>query len=176
MADSDKDTSSPIPEERFTAEPSTGPSGQQQAPQQPLVILGQYIKDFSFEAPNTPKVFESLRDKMPNIPIEIDVRAEGVGENMFEVILKVRAEAKADDMLAYLLEMEYAGLFALNVPQEHLAQVILVDCPLILFPFLRRVVADITSDGGFTPLMLAPMDFAALYQQRMAQAQAEQGN
>ncbi len=168
MAENDKDTSSPIPEERFTAEPA----GEQQA-SQPLVILGQYIKDFSFEAPNTPKVFESLREKMPNIPIEIDVRAEGVGENIFEVILKVRAEAKADETLAYLLEMEYAGLFNINVPQEHLAQVILVDCPLILFPFLRRIVADTTSDGGFTPLMLAPMDFAALYQQRMAQAQAE---
>ena len=180
MADTDDDNGggdSPIPAERFTPEPdepdAPDAAGEEQMPS--IAISGQYIKDLSFEAPNTPQVFEALQNEMPNIPIEVDVAANGVGENFYEVVLKVRAEAKVQDQLCYILEMEYAGLFMVNVPQEALAPVLLVECPLIIFPFLRRIVADATSDGGFAPLMLAPIDFASLYQQRMAQAGAEEG-
>ena len=187
MADKDDDNGggdSPIPAERFTPEPDgpdapdgiAGPNGGAGGEQTAsIAISGQYIKDLSFEAPNTPQVFEALQNEMPNIPIEVDVAANGVGENFYEVVLKVRAEAKVQDQLCYMLEIEYAGLFMVNVPQEALAPVLLVECPLIIFPFLRRIVADATSDGGFAPLMLAPIDFAGLYQQRMAQAGAEEG-
>lgn len=180
MADTDDDNGggdSPIPAERFTPEPNEpdapASAGEEQMPS--IAISGQYIKDLSFEAPNTPQVFEALQNEMPNIPIEVDVAANGVGENFYEVVLKVRAEAKVQDQLCYILEMEYAGLFMVNVPQEALAPVLLVECPLIIFPFLRRIVADATSDGGFAPLMLAPIDFASLYQQRVAQAGVEEG-
>lgn len=173
----------PVPAERFTPEPDAagpngpdgnagGAGGEQTAS---IAISGQYIKDLSFEAPNTPQVFEALQNEMPNIPIEVDVAANGVGENFYEVVLKVRAEAKVQDQLCYMLEIEYAGLFMVNVPQEALAPVLLVECPLIIFPFLRRIVADATSDGGFAPLMLAPIDFAGLYKQRMAEAGGEEG-
>ena len=183
MADKDDDNgggNGPIPEERFTPEapePDAPDAGEGAGEEQPasIAISGQYIKDLSFEAPNTPQVFEALQNEMPNIPIEVDVAANGVGENFYEVVLKVRAEAKVQDQLCYILEMEYAGLFMVNVPQEALAPVLLVECPLIIFPFLRRIVADATSDGGFAPLMLAPIDFAGLYQQRMAQAGGEEG-
>ena len=187
MADKNDDNGggdSPIPAERFTPEPDgpdapdgiAGPNGGGGGERTAsIAISGQYIKDLSFEAPNTPQVFEALQNEMPNIPIEVDVAANGVGENFYEVVLKVRAEAKVQDQLCYILEMEYAGLFMVDVPQEALAPVLLVECPLIIFPFLRRIVADATSDGGFAPLMLAPIDFASLYQQRMTQAGAEEG-
>ena len=187
MADKDDDNGGgdgPVPAERFTPEPEgpdapdgiAGPNGGAGGEQTAsIAISGQYIKDLSFEAPNTPQVFEALQNEMPNIPIEVDVAANGVGENFYEVVLKVRAEAKVQDQLCYMLEIEYAGLFMVNVPQEALAPVLLVECPLIVFPFLRRIVADATSDGGFAPLMLAPIDFASLYQQRMAQAGGDEG-
>ena len=171
-----EDDDSPIPEERFTPEPEGGgPEGEagdgghnQEAP---LAINGQYIKDLSFEAPHTPEIFSELQTEMPEIKVDIDVGAEAKAENLFEVIIKCRAEARADDKLAYLTEIEYAGLFTINVEPEALGPVLLIECPLILFPFMRRIMSDLTGDGGFAPLMLSPIDFAALYQQRMIQAE-----
>ena len=134
-----------------------------------LVVSGQYIKDFSFEAPNTPEIYNLLQTELPNIQVDIDVKGEGKGENIFEVILKDRAEADVKKERAYICEVSYAGLFSINVPPDQLGPVLLIECPLILFPFLRRIVADVTGDGGFAPLMLTPIDFAALYQQRLTQ-------
>ncbi len=169
MADDELDDI--IPAERFTAEPASGNAGDAGADAPPLMINGQYVKDLSFEAPNAPDVFTLMQSEVPAIQVDIDVEAEPKGENLFEVALTVRAEAKLKDELAYLCEVEYAGLFTVNVPEEHLGPVLLIECPLIVFPFLRRIIADVTGDGGFAPLMLAPIDFAALYQQRMIAAQ-----
>ena len=166
MADDELDDI--IPAERFTPEPDSGNAG---ADGPPLMINGQYVKDLSFEAPNAPEVFTLMQSEVPAIQVDIDVEAEPKGENLYEVALTVRAEAKLKDELAYLCEIEYAGLFTVNVPEEHLGPVLLIECPLIVFPFLRRIIADVTGDGGFAPLMLAPIDFAALYQQRMMAAQ-----
>lgn len=181
MADDDNDDI--IPAERFTAEPdenegaNAAADGMQEAS---LMINGQYIKDLSFEAPNTPDIFSLMQNDIPAIQVDIDVEAEPKGENMFEVSLTIRAEAKIKEQLAYLCEVVYSGLFTVQVPAESLGPVLLIECPLIIFPFLRRIVADMTGDGGFAPLMLAPIDFAQLYQQRMmaaqqAQAEAEAG-
>ena len=166
MADDELDDI--IPNERFTPEPDSGNAGPDNPP---LMINGQYVKDLSFEAPNAPEVFTLMQSEVPAIQVDIDVEAEPSGDNLFEVALTVRAEAKLKDELAYLCEVEYAGLFTVNVPKEHLGPVLLIECPLIIFPFLRRIIADVTGDGGFAPLMLAPIDFAALYQQRMIAAQ-----
>ena len=184
MADDTKENNdSPIPTERFTPEPdgetvaldgAGGADGEDQEQQIPLMVNGQYIKDFSFEAPNAPEIYSVLQTVQPAIQVDIDVQGENKGENVFEVVLKVRAEAKANEELAYLIELEYAGLFTVNVAAEHLGPVLLIECPLILFPYLRRIVSDTTGDGGFAPLMLAPIDFASLYHQRMAEAQAAQ--
>ena len=152
-------------------ENSGGNQAQQQ--QSPLTINGQYVKDLSFEAPNTPQVFAALHADAPQIQIDIDVQAAPKAENMFEVALKVRAEARAKEQLAYLLEVEYGGLFTIHVPEQQLGPTLLVECPLILFPFLRRIVSDVTGDGGFAPLLLSPLDFAQLYRQRMQQMQTE---
>ena len=178
---SDDNNKNPVPKERFTSQPdkpTTPANGQPNEPSQPpaLTINGQYIKDFSFEAPNTPEIFNLLQTEMPNIQVDIDVQGEGKGDNVYEVVLKVRAEANVKSEGVYICELSYAGLFSLNVPQEHLGPVLMIECPLILFPFLRRVVADVTGDGGFAPLMLSPVDFAMLYEQRIKQAQNEQEN
>lgn len=170
---------SPIPEERFTPEPeaSSGPAG---TPGNggldedvALAINGQYIKDLSFEAPHTPEIYNELQTEMPEIKVDIDVGAEAKAENLFEVMIKCRAEARIKDKLVYLTEIEYAGLFTINVEPEALGPVLLIECPLILFPFMRRIISDLTGDGGFAPLMLSPIDFAALYHQRMMQAAEE---
>ena len=166
MADDELDDI--IPTERLTPEPDSE-SENTKAP--PLMINGQYVKDLSFEAPNAPEIFNLMQGEVPAIQVDIDVEAEPKGDNLFEVALTVRAEAKLKDELAYLCEIEYAGLFTLNVPEDHLGPVLLIECPLIVFPFLRRIISDVTGDGGFAPLMLAPIDFAALYQQRMIAAQ-----
>ena len=113
------------------------------------MINGQYVKDLSFEAPNAPEIFTLMQGEVPAIQVDIDVEAEPSGDNLFEVALTVRAEAKLKDELAYLCEVEYAGLFTVNVPKEHLGPVLLIECPLIIFPFLRRIIADVTGDGGF---------------------------
>lgn len=169
MADDELDDI--IPAERFTPEPESGNAGDASADAPPLMINGQYVKDLSFEAPNAPDVFTLMQSEVPSIQVDIDVEAEPKGENLFEVALTVRAEAKLKDELAYLCEIEYAGLFTVAVPEEQLGPVLLIECPLIVFPFLRRIIADVTGDGGFAPLMLAPIDFASLYQQRMMAAQ-----
>ena len=167
-----------IPEERFTPDSKNEKSDNSNngvptnAP--PLIINGQYIKDLSFEAPNTPDVFSLLQNEVPSIEVNVDVVANPKENSVFEVALTVRAEAKIKDQLVYLCEVEYAGLFTLNIPEDQLGPVLLIECPLIIFPFLRRIISDLTGDGGFAPLMLAPIDFAALYQQRMDAVQKEE--
>ena len=119
------DKKNPVPEKRFTNEPDSdvslenGSAGET-AETPALTINGQYIKDFSFEAPNTPDVYNLLLSNMPNIQVDIDVQGEGKGEHLFEVILKVRAEAVVKDDVAYICELSYAGLFSINVPSENI--------------------------------------------------------
>ena len=90
-------------------------------------------KSCPFSAPNTPEIFNLLQTKMPNIQVDIDVQGEKKGDGLFEVILKVRAEANVDDESVYICELSYAGLFSINVPQDHIGPVLMIECPLILF-------------------------------------------
>ena len=155
---------------------AAGPTGPAEA-MPPLVITAQYIKDMSFESPAAPTVFPQMAQNPPQINIKIDVKAQAMQDKSYEVSIQVNAEAKTGDTMAFILELVYAGLFTLNVPAEHLQPVLLIECPRLLFPFVRNIIADSTRDGGFPPLLLAPVDFAALYQNRLeqmaAQAQAD---
>jgi len=151
--------------------PPADPAQAENAPQ--LAIAAQYVKDLSFENPSAP---QSLlpSTQAPKIEVGVDVQARQLSEDRFEVDLKITANAKRGDTSLFLLELVYAGLFQLkNIPRESLQAVCLIECPRILFPFARRVVADATRDGGFPPLMLDPIDFVALYR-RQAQQQAGQ--
>ena len=139
-----------------------------------LNVLAQYVKDFSFENPNAPRSF-APRENQPEIQININVNANPLGEGNFEVELTLQAQAGKDADMLFNAELIYAGVFRLqNVPQEALHPAVLIECPRLLFPFARAVLANATRDGNFPPLMLEPIDFAQLYQQRMAEEQVKQ--
>jgi len=131
-------------------------------------VVAQYIKDLSFENPGAPTNLTAR----PNIDFSVDLQARGVDPQHFEVVMKLRVTAKNEDKPLFLLELAYAGLFRLaNIPEEAMQQVLLIQAPFMLFPFARRIVADIVRDGGMPPLMIEPIDFVALYQAKLAQGQ-----
>ncbi len=133
-----------------------------------LRLLAQYVKDLSFENPNAPAALAGGGGS-PKIDISVDVQAARRGDTEFEVDLKIAATAKRDKDVAFIVELSYGGLFQLsNIPAEQLQPVVLIECPRLLFPFARRVLADATRDGGFPPLMIDPIDFVALYQRQLA--------
>jgi preprotein translocase subunit SecB len=137
-----------------------------------LNVLGQYIIDLSFENPNAPASLLPAEDQ-PQINIQINVNATPVGETQFNVQLKIEGEARNTAMLLFKFELDYGGLFNItNVPQEHLHPIVLIECPRLLFPFARQIIAEATRQGGFPPLFIDPVDFAALYQTRMQEMQA----
>lgn len=146
--------------------------GEQKPPQ--INIIAQYIKDLSFENPKAP---DSLRPREggPNISINVNVNANPMSETDFEVDLKLESKATHEDDVLFNIELAYSGIFRLsNVPKEHLHPLIMIECPRLLFPFARQIVASATRDGGFPPLLIDPVDFAALYRQRLEQIQAQQ--
>lgn len=150
-------------------------------PNPPLVVNLQFIKDLSFEVPNAPQLFAQMRDA-PRVDIALDVQARPLAEpgatpgNVFEVTLQIRADAQGqgatEGQTCFIAELAYCGVFTLNVPQEAIEPVLLVECPRLLFPFARNILADVTRDGGFPPVMLAPIDFVALWEQRRNAATA----
>ncbi len=145
-----------------------GNGGGEQAAQ-PIVINAQYIKDLSFEAPTAPGIFAVMQNSQPDISININVETNLFQENIYEVALKLESQCKVGDNVGFILELEYAGLFTVNVPEEHRHAILMIECPRILFPFARNILADVSRDGGFPPVMLGPIDFVAMYQQQMQQ-------
>jgi preprotein translocase subunit SecB len=137
-----------------------------------LRVLAQYIKDLSFENPNAPQSLQPP-DKQPELKVEIAVGVRQLGPEVFESVINFEGKASVDTTTLYNMELSYAGVFELtNMPENAKQPILLINCPTLLFPFLRRMVADITRDGGFPPLMLDPIDFAGLYQQNMRAQQA----
>lgn len=166
-----------------TAEPAAGDpaaateaGSDAQAGVPPIAINAQYIKDLSFEVPGSPGVFAELEVSPPDITVNIEVKVNPVQDNVFEVVIQIGAECRVKDTVAFICELAYAGLFTINVPPEHAQIVLLIECPRLIFPFARNILADVTRDGGFPPLMLAPVDFVAMFQNQAAQqATAEAG-
>ncbi len=142
----------------------------------PISITAQYTKDLSFEAPTTPGVFEKLQNSPPAISVNIDVSVQSLQEKTYEVQIRAKADCKVGDTIAFILELTYAGVFVINVPDEHLQPVLLVECPRLLFPFARNILADTTRDGGFPPLMLGPVDFMSMFQEQLKKQQAQAGS
>lgn len=138
----------------------------------PLIINNQYIKDLSFEAPGVPKIFEQIQSATPDIGVNVNVQARPLDDTRFEVSLQTRAECKAGGSMAFLVELTYCGVFTVNVAAEHLRPVLLIECPRLLFPFARHIIANATRDGGFPPLLLGPIDFVSMYQRQMQDAAA----
>jgi preprotein translocase subunit SecB len=150
-----------------------GPAVPPPQPQQALPalsVLGQYVKDFSFENPNAPSSLGSA-SAQPEINIQINVGVVQHPPTDYEVTLKLEGRAERSGTVLFAFELEFAGMIRLqNVPPEHLQPVLLIECPRLLFPFAREIIATAVRNGGFAPLLLDPVDFVALYHQRMAQS------
>ncbi len=151
--------------------PGTAPAAPGGAPS--MKILGQYLKDLSFENPNAPQSL-GIQQGQPEINISVNVNAKNLAPTDFEVELHLDAKAMHEDKAVFAAELLYAGIFRLeNIPEDQMHPIILIECPRMIFPFARQILADATRNGGFPPLMLDPIDFAAMYQKRIADAQAK---
>lgn len=140
-----------------------------------LSVLTQYVKDLSFENPRAPMGLQPGQPR-PEIQISVDVNAQAVADGHFEVSLECKVDAKTPEGTVFLMEISYGGVFSLaNIPNDTLQAILLIECPRLLFPFVRRIIADVTRDGGFPPLLLDPIDFVALYRRRLAQMAAAEG-
>ena len=154
----------------FTPAPDDAQNGAAAPP--PLLINHQYVKDLSFEVPGAPEIFSTLR-AAPQVQINLDVQARRLaeGQEVFEVTLAVRAEASDTSTgtarVVFIAELSYGGIFTLTgIPAESVEPVLLVECPRLLFPFARNIIADVTREGGFPPVLLQPIDFVLLWQSR----------
>lgn len=146
-------------------------------PQAGLVV--QYVKDLSFENPNAPGVYQVLQNQRPQIDVNVNLNVGQGPNDMFEVELMLKATGTikgedGNDLVAFVSELTYAGLFGVrNLPDETRNQYLAITAPTLLFPFARRVMADAMRDGNFPPLLLEPINFAALFQARQQQAAQE---
>lgn len=138
-------------------------AGEPVATDQPtFVVLAQYLKDLSFESPRAPGSFQNQQS--PRLDVNVDVQGRSLGPDQYEVELSVTAKAFRDNDAVFVVEASYGGVFEIkNLPREQLEVVMLVECPRLLFPFMRQIVADATRNGNFPPLMLEPIDFLAIY-------------
>ena len=138
-----------------------------------LGVLAQYVKDLSFESPGAPGSLRG-RETAPGINISVNVGANPLAENQFDVNLTLNAKATVDKDVLFNVELIYGGVFRIEgFPQEHMLPLLFIECPRLLFPFARQIIAEATRNGGFPPLMLDPIDFAQMFQQKIAEEQAK---
>ena len=138
-----------------------------------LNVLAQYVKDLSFESPGAPNSLRST-NQAPGININVNVAANPLSDKEFDVNLTLSARAGAEKDVLFNVELVYGGVFRIEgFPQEHMLPLLFIECPRLLFPFARQIIADATRNGGFPPLMLDPIDFAQMFQQKIAEDQAK---
>ncbi|WP_375661969.1 MULTISPECIES: protein-export chaperone SecB [unclassified Bartonella] len=138
-----------------------------------FAVLTQYLKDLSFENPGAPRSLRT-REKSPQIDININVNANPIGDDNYDVVLSLSVKANDNTETLFHVELIYGGVFHLeNIPQEHVMPLVFIECPRLLFPFARQIISDATQNGGFPPLWIDPIDFAALFQKRLAEEQKD---
>ncbi|WP_136805967.1 protein-export chaperone SecB [Desulfosediminicola flagellatus] len=150
---------------------------QESAPRPEFRMQKMFIKDLSFENPNAPEVYITPAKSEPKVELNLNLNHKSVDGDHYEVTLQVYAKVstKDDDKALFILEIEHSGIFLVkNIPEEHLEMVLGVDCPTLLFPFTRQIVSQVTVDGGFSPFLMEPVNFMALFQN--AKAKKEAGN
>jgi preprotein translocase subunit SecB len=153
-----------------------GADDQAQAEGPGIRILAQFIRDLSFENPRVP---DTLRGggAQPQIDLGVEMNARGRDDGFFEVDLKLSAKALREDGPLFIVELLYGGVFQITgVPAEEIEPVLLIECPRFLFPFARRIIADVTGDGGYPPFQLDPIDFAGVYAARKQSEQEGAGH
>jgi len=151
------------------SENNTGNNSQQQVA---IAINAQFVKDISFEAPHVPQIFTEVKTN-PEINVNVDVQAGKIQDTVYQVGLKIKAEAKVEDKVAFLCEVEYGCIATVQVPPEHVEPILLIEIPRLLFPFARNIIADLTRESGFPPLMINPIDFVGLYHKRLEELKKE---
>ena len=154
-------------------DPSAGGNGSDDNGQPQVSILAQYVKDLSLENPSAPQVYSW--QVQPCLDVQFNLNAESAGEGVHEITLKFDISARSDNGVHFVVDLSYAGLFAVrNVPQEALPPFLLIEAPRLLFPFARQIISDAVSNTGFPPLMLDPIDFASAYMAQVEAAQQQQ--
>jgi len=149
-------------------------NGQQRSAAPQIRIMAQFIRDLSFENPRAPESLRALAGQQPSIDMQVEMNARGRPDGLFEVDLKLGASATRENEVNFHIELLYGGLFELTgIPEEQLDIALLVECPRYLFPFARRVIADMTAEGGFPPFLIEPIDFAGVYAAQRAQAESQ---
>jgi preprotein translocase subunit SecB len=147
-------------------------NGNSENVQPTLNVLAQYVKDLSFESPGAPNSLRG-REKAPGININVNVNANPLSDKEYDVNLTLTAKAAIDKEVLFNVELIYGGVFRIEgFPQEHMLPLLFIECPRLLFPFARQIIAEATRNGGFPPLMLDPIDFAQMFQQKMAEDKA----
>jgi len=138
--------------------------------EQQFAIQKIYIKDVSFESPNTPTIF--TKEWQPDVSLDLNTNAHPIGEGVYEVVLSLTTTVKNQDETAFLVEVQQAGIFSISgFSEADMGQMLGSFCPNILFPYAREAISDLVTKGGFLPLLLAPVNFDALYAQHLAQQQ-----
>jgi preprotein translocase subunit SecB len=151
-------------EQGFAGEQLT--NGEDNMPQ--VAIISQYVKDMSFENPNAPAVYQW--QEQPQIAVDFNIGAGKLNDELHEVSLKIEVRATANGQTAFAVDLLYAGLIGIrNVAEDQVQGFLLAEAPRMLFPFARQIISHAVQDGGFPPLMLDPIDFHALFQQRAAE-------
>ncbi|WP_109465472.1 protein-export chaperone SecB [Albibacillus kandeliae] len=153
-------------------------NGAAQQPQVQMNILGQFVRDLSFENVMAQKGVRAEGQPDINVQVNLDAKKRQ-GDDQYEVMIKLNIESKTKEKKEdlFLLEIDYVGLFRIaGVPEAQLHPFLLIECPRMLFPFLRRIVSDVTRDGGFPPLNLENIDFVQIYRAELARRQAAQGD
>ena len=155
-------------------QPNAGGNGAGDDSQPQVSILAQYVKDLSVENPSAPQVYSW--QVQPSLDVQFNLNVQGAGEGVHEVSLKFDISARSDNGVHFVVDLTYAGLFALrNIPDEALAPFLMIEAPRLLFPFARQVISDAVSSTGFPPLMLDPIDFASAYMTQVEAAQQQAG-
>lgn len=140
-----------------------------------LNVLAQYTRDMSFENPNAPDSLKSGQDA-PEVGIDLRIGRKMLENNTIEISILIKAQASRAGKVVFIAELDYAGLFAIqNVGVEQIQPLMMIECPRILFPYARKILADMTQEGGHLPIMLDMPDFAAMYREEMMRRAQEQG-
>jgi preprotein translocase subunit SecB len=158
--------------EDIMADDTNGAAPAETAAPPKLQVLTQYVRDLSFENIAAQKGLGS--DGKPDVRVTVNIDAQAKQSDRYEVALKVKIDSKLADKPIFILELDYAGLFLIqNVPPEQMTALLMIECPRQIFPYVRRIVGDVTRDGGYPPLNLEQIDFLALYRSEIARRQAE---
>ena len=146
----------------MTNETPTEAAGQQNATAATFTINAQYVKDLSFENPNIPGLL--TLEAEPSVEMNIDVKGSNLDNDFYEVVLTLSCKGTSGETTLFVAELSYGSLISLNdVPEEQIQRILFVECPILMFPFARNIIADATRDGGYPPILMQPVDFQAIF-------------